>query len=70
MDKLIKAHKDYYQYKNHQHEFFKVVSRTDNTIMLMTDEYDCCLICDVQFNILHEITIGTGGAFPSMSFVS
>lgn len=69
MEKLIKSHADYYTYANCD-MYFKIVRKQSGTIMLMNDEFDCCVICDRHFNVLHEVIIGGGGAFPSMAYRS
>jgi hypothetical protein len=56
MDKLKHSHDDYYEFRD---EFYKIERVQNGTILLMNDDFDSCLICDKEMNILHEITISS-----------
>ena len=68
MEKLIKAHGDYYEWEHHRHQWFTICRKQSGTILLITDEGDCCLICDRHFNILHQITVSLSGTCPIMMY--
>lgn len=57
MGKLIKSNNGYYEYEHQYHQWFKKISEKNGVLMFMSDDYDYCIICDNELNILHEIGV-------------